>query len=117
MDRLEKIIENSCIVIGLFWKLVAAIILPPVRTFITIMDEGNISRRFALYASVILTIYACIWCIEFASTTDKDSAWVAAIIAAVMTPLSGMTGALLKFYVNSKKAFQKDNDKDKENYQ
>ncbi|MCB1711354.1 MAG: hypothetical protein KDH96_02380 [Candidatus Riesia sp.] len=64
-----------------------------------IIDKCNLNRRIALWAGIILTIHVCIWCMGLVSAppaayTGVD---VAAIIAAVLTPLSLLTGALMKF--------------------
>ena len=67
--------------------------------FFQIMDEGKITRRFGTWSSMILTIYAIWWCFTFAMVpppgfTGLD---VGAVIAAVMTPVSALTAALMKF--------------------
>ena len=64
-----------------------------------IVDRCNLNRRFALWAGIILTIHVCIWCMGLVSNppTQYSGVDVAAIIAAVLTPLSLLTGALMKF--------------------
>lgn len=64
-----------------------------------IIDKCNLNRRFALWAGMILTIYVCIWCMGLVSAPPASYSGVdiAAIIAAVLTPLSLLTGALMKF--------------------
>lgn len=64
-----------------------------------IVDEGHLSRRFAVWASMGLTVYTALWCMNFIikPPAQYDAAGVAAIIAAVMTPLSILTGAMMKF--------------------
>lgn len=64
-----------------------------------IVDEGHLSRRFAVWASLGLTIYMSVWSMTFIMKppAQYDAAGVAAIIAAVMTPLSILSGAMMKF--------------------
>lgn len=68
------------------------------RTF-KIVDKCNLNRRFALWSGIVLTIYTCLWCMQLVAhpPTQYSGVDVAAIIAAVMTPLSLLTGALMKF--------------------
>ena len=64
-----------------------------------IIDKCNLNRRIALWAGIILTIHVCIWCMGLVSAppVNYTGVDVAAIIAAVLTPLSLLTGALMKF--------------------
>ncbi len=64
-----------------------------------IVDEGHLSRRFAVWASLALTMYSAVWSMHFISNppAQYDGPGVAAIIAAIMTPLSLLAGAMMKF--------------------
>ncbi len=86
-----------------------------VRLFF-IVDKCNLNRRFALWAGIILTIYTCLWCMQLVAhpPIQYSGVDVAAIIAAVLTPLSLLTGALMKFgeqYKGIKRASTAEHDK------
>ena len=92
-------------VIDFFFDIVEMIM----NRLFKIIDKGHLSRRAALWASIIITIQSAYWCMGLvghppAAYTGGD---MAAIIAAVMAPLSALTAALMKFgeqYKDKKRA-------------
>lgn len=64
-----------------------------------IIDKGHLSRRVAVWAGIILTIQVAYWCMAFVMhpPVGYTGTEVATIIATIMTPLSLLTGALMKF--------------------
>ena len=60
-------------------------------------------RSFVLYVTVWMTWEAFNWAAIFATTTDKQGADVALIIAAVTAPISILQGYVFKTYSESRK--------------
>ena len=67
-----------------------------------LLDNGKIIRRISLFFALYLQYIVTIWAIEYAQTTVSGSLDVAAVIAAVMTPISGFVAAVFKFYKDSR---------------
>jgi hypothetical protein len=59
-------------------------------------------RSFVLYVTVWMTWEAFNWAAIFATTTDKQGADVALIIAAVTAPISILQGYVFKTYSESR---------------
>lgn len=73
------------------------------NTFWTWVDTRYISRRVVLGITIWITIHSYMWAAHFASTCmDKSGMEIAAIIAAVLTPISTLQGFIFKSYVGSK---------------
>ena len=80
-----------------------------------IIDKGHLSRRVAVWAGIILTIQVAYWCMAFVMhpPVGYTGTEVATIIATIMTPLSLLTGALMKFseqYKDKKRVSSSDDD-------
>lgn len=78
------------------------IIDPILDWLLDFADKSNLSRRIALYTSVALTIYSTLKCWEIVEASPQLSNSLALAIGAIMAPVAGLTGALLKFYVETK---------------
>lgn len=94
--EISKSIQETCkeitdIIFGFF--------RPAISHLISILDEGKISARIALFSGIGMTVYALLWAMGYAeSPPDALSGTdVAAIIAAVLGPISILTGALMKY--------------------
>jgi hypothetical protein len=72
--------------------------------FIQWTDKKNFIsvRSFVLYVTVWMTWEAFNWAAIFATTTDKQGADVALIIAAVTAPISVLQGFVFKVYSESR---------------
>lgn len=89
---MKKYIQN---VIDFIFDIIQMVLF----RFFRIVDKGHLSRRLAVWASIIITVQSAYWCMGLVSAppaayTGTD---VAAIIAAVMAPLAALTAALMKF--------------------
>jgi hypothetical protein len=73
--------------------------LGAVRMFLGFLDRRSVFRRIAFCWMIWLTTKATFWCFAYASTKlYMDGLQTAAVIAAVMTPIAGLQGAVFKFY-------------------
>ena len=74
-----------------------------VRPFLTqmfeVIEEGRLTQRAAVWAGIALNVYVLHWCFKLVQTppTGFTGMDLAAVIAALMTPLAGLTGALMKY--------------------
>lgn len=75
------------------------VVRPVLTQLFEILDEGQVSKRAAVWAGIALTIYCIHWCFGFATTPPPNFSGtdIAAIIAAILTPVAGLTGALMKY--------------------
>ena len=76
-----------------------SIIRPFFSNIFQMADEGSLSERVAVWVGIILTIYCVQWC--FGLILNPPDVYsgvdVAAICGAILTPLAGMTAALMKY--------------------
>jgi hypothetical protein len=72
--------------------------------FLNWAEQKNFAsvRSFVLYVTVWMTWEAFNWAAVFATTTDKQGADVALIIAAVTAPISVLQGFVFKVYSESR---------------
>jgi hypothetical protein len=115
-EKVERI-SDSVVKFVLIWINAFFDIISGIMTHIfRIIDRGHLSRRFAVWSGIGLTIYSLLWCLSFAGAPPKaypSGTDVAAIIAAVLTPISFLTGALMKFgeqYKGISRATEKEGD-------
>lgn len=75
------------------------IIRPPITQIFQIMDEGSLSKRLAVWSGIGLTIYCINWVFELVMNPPQvySGTDVAAIIGALLVPMAGLTGALMKY--------------------
>lgn len=74
-------------------------ILAVCRLFFVLMDESKMFRRIAFTIALWLQVEATYWSFNFATTHGLDKGLeIAAIIGAVLTPLSAFVAATFKFY-------------------
>lgn len=67
--------------------------------FFDFIDERKVIRRIAFFFVLFyLTPHAFFWTFEFASTSPRPGMEVAAIIAAIWLPMSGLQTAVIAFY-------------------
>ena len=66
--------------------------------FMDFVDSRAIVRRIAFFVMLWITVKASFWTIEFAWYSSRPGMEIAAIIAAVWTPLSGLQAAVFAFY-------------------
>lgn len=62
------------------------------------IDSRAIVRRIAFFVMLWITIKTSFWTVEFAWYSSRPGMEIAAIIAAVWTPLSGLQAAVFAFY-------------------
>lgn len=72
------------------------------RDFLDFLEQAMVVRRIILFTSCWLTWDSYRWASEFAMATDKAGLEVAAVVAAVTTPVSWITIAVFKTYVEGK---------------
>lgn len=107
----NKVIEKIISFFQGVYRLVFGIVRPLLTQLFEIMDEGKLSARAAIWTSLGITIYALWWCFGFAAHPPANfgGTEIAAIIGAILTPLAGLTGAMMKYgeqVLNIKKAKQ-----------
>lgn len=62
-------------------------------------DRSRIFRRAVLYVGVGINIYAFKWAMDYANNTiEHPELATAGVIAAILTPATGLLGAIFKFY-------------------
>ena len=67
------------------------------------IDKRFIIRRILVLVVLWLTIQTILWAMNFSETcVDRTGTDIAAIIAAILTPLSVLQGMVFKFYLESK---------------
>lgn len=98
-NKVKSAIEAVTGSIEYVYSVLFRIIRPPISQVIQILDEGSIAKRAAVWAGIILTIYCVHWCFGLVMNppevyTGMD---IAAIIGAILAPMAGLTGALMKY--------------------
>jgi len=71
------------------------------------LDDGRVNRRAVLWFAIYCQYEALKWSISYANLTlategFSDFMGAAAMIAAILTPVSGLLGAAIKFYNDGK---------------
>lgn len=62
------------------------------------LNKYVVVRRVCLIASMVLTWVGFLWAMRYAEHSTLDGLNTAAVIGAILTPLSVFTGAVIKFY-------------------
>lgn len=95
----RKWCENAVDGIGCFYAVVGAIVLGVMQ----IHDKGKFGKKVMLYAAAWMTWWASKWSFDYGSILltkpAPEMAAGAAIIAAIITPVIGLTGWVLKSYL------------------
>ena len=75
------------------------------KDFIRWADGRNFVsvRAMTMYVAMWMTWESYLWAARFADMTDRTSIEVAAIIAAVTAPISGLMGYIFRWYVEGSK--------------
>lgn len=68
------------------------------NAFMDFVDSRAVIRRIAFFVMLWITIKTSLWTIEFAWYSSRPGLEIAAIIAAVWTPLSALQGSIFAFY-------------------
>jgi TRAP-type C4-dicarboxylate transport system permease small subunit len=66
------------------------------------LDNRYIIRRVVLGITIWMTYISYTWSASFASSCDKPGLDIAAIIAAVLTPITALQAFIFKLYLDSK---------------
>ena len=66
------------------------------------IENHALVRRMILAAMMVLTFMVYRWAMGYAEISDHDGIGTAAVIAALLTPLSALQGAIFKFYIDSR---------------
>lgn len=71
-----------------------------IEEVVFLLDEAKITRRIGYFFTLWVTYFSVTECLEFAETASLNGASfdIAAIIAAIMVPVSGLQAAALKFH-------------------
>lgn len=70
-----------------------------ITAFLEFLDRRSVFRRVAFVWMMWLTSKATMWCFSFAAAkTYEDGMQAAAVIGAVMLPISGLQAAVIKWY-------------------
>lgn len=67
-----------------------------------VLHKGFIIRRISLFAAWYLTFESYRWCFEAGVNADWDPLVIGASIG-ILTPVSGLLGATIKFYSDAKR--------------
>lgn len=65
------------------------------------IDDGQVVRRIAFFAMMWLTYTSYKWVMAYVETIDTVGIEHAAIIGAVLGPISGLQAAIIKFYAEN----------------
>jgi hypothetical protein len=69
------------------------------EAFYEFADRSRIFRRVVMYGGFALNIYVFHWAVQYANATiDKPELATAGIIAAILTPATGLLAGMFKFY-------------------
>ena len=69
------------------------------EAFYEFCDRSRIFRRVVLYCGLGLNIYAFTWAVNYANmTVGMPEMATAGIIAAILTPATGLLAGIFKFY-------------------
>lgn len=98
-DDIKKVVERVTEGVEYGWSVLFRIIRPPITQIFQIMDEGSLSKRLAVWSGIGLTIYCINWVFELVMNPPQvySGTDVAAIIGAILIPMAGLTGALMKY--------------------
>lgn len=66
------------------------------------VNENKVIRRASLAVMLTMTVLIFKWATIFASESQKPGIEIAAIIAAILAPLSTLQGFVFKFYNDSR---------------
>lgn len=99
MNKLQTISKKIQEVSKELTDVLFGFIRPSISHIISILDEGKISARLALFSGIGMTVYALLWAMSYAESPPAalSGTDVAAIIAAVLGPIAMLTGALMKY--------------------
>ena len=94
MNPITKLINH-------IWDSIHAVL----SGFYLTLHRGKVIRRSVLYIALWLQYTALEWSMAFAAMQpmEADMVGVAAIIAAVLTPVSGLLAAAIKFYNDARR--------------
>lgn len=98
MNKLLKLINGLKFSIRTFWEIVDEI----TKGFYDELHKGMWIRRIILFISVAVQVYALFWSFGFAML-GGDLLGKAAIIGAIMTPVSALLGVAIKLYNDGRK--------------
>ncbi len=74
------------------------------ESFYEFADRSHIFRRVVLYCGLGINLYAFYWAMGYADRTHENpDLATAGIIAAILTPATGMLAAMFKFYNEARK--------------
>lgn len=65
------------------------------------IDDGQVVRRIAFFGMMWLTYEVSIWVMAYVETIDKVGMEHAAVIGAVLGPISALQAAVIKFYAEN----------------
>jgi hypothetical protein len=69
------------------------------ESFYDFANRSHIFRRVVLYCGLGINFYAFHWAVNYANmTTGMPELATAAIIAAILTPATGLLAGMFKFY-------------------
>jgi len=99
LEKFKSALNVASVFINAGFDFLWSVIRPFLKNLFEITDEGDLYERIAVGVAIALTIYCVSWCFGLAlAPPDKYSGVdVAAIIGALLTPIAGMTAALMKF--------------------
>lgn len=108
-EKVKKILDDTLECIDMGFNFFWGIVRPFFTNIFEILEEGRVSQRAAVWVGIGLTIYCLQWVFGF--VTNPPSVYtgldVAAIIGALLAPIAGLTGALMKYgeslHTNNKK--------------
>ncbi len=66
-----------------------------------LLDDGKWNKKAILYVTLYITIWSLRWAFEYTiSQSGSPGIDTAAVIGAVMLPISGLQAAVVKFYLD-----------------
>lgn len=77
-----------------------------IKEFMEFMDRHFIVRRACVVSSLILTFMCFLWAMRYADAHPDPG--LAAIIGAILVPISAFQAAVFKFYSDARDVTQKD---------
>jgi hypothetical protein len=92
MAKLHEVIDEG-------WEAIHSVL----RGIWTAVDEGQVVRRAAFFTMLYMTVHSYLWIVNFISMhSDKPSLELAAIAAAVLTPINALQGFIFKVYSSTR---------------
>lgn len=73
------------------------------KSFWSAVNNHSIVRRIVIFVTLYMTWIAFYWAAEFAETSDKPGLEIAAIIAAVIAPVTALQGFVFKVYTQGRR--------------